>query len=329
MAAAAGLASGAAAAPPACGGEDLFAKMEAERPEAAAALRAAAESQPDAVGRFWRIDREGLPPSWLFGTFHSTETDVATPPPAVAEAVADARVAFTEITPAEQSEMQAEIRSNPALVMDVEGGTLDDLLDPAQRDLAARVFEAYGMPYESAKRFRPWFVEVLTAQPPCAIAAMQSGRKVLDVAISDLAAASGVPVKGLESWEDSLAVFAKQTPEEQRDGLLLSLAMAERSEDFLRTAIDMYLQGETMLIWEFGRHVARETAEIPDADALNQRFWDEVVVKRNDRFLEAAAPELERGGAFLAVGALHLGGEGGMLGKLRAMGFETTRLPLD
>jgi uncharacterized protein len=331
LAAAAGLASGASAQTkaPACGGEDLFTRLEVERPEAAAALRAAADAQPDAEGRFWRIDREGLPPSWLFGTFHSTEADVATPPPAVTETIERARVVFTEITPAEQAEMQTAIRSNPALVMDFEGGTLDDLLDPAQREMAERVFLSYGMPYETAKRFRPWFVQVLTAQPPCAIAAMQSGRKVLDVAVSDLAAEKGVPVMGLESWEESIAVFADQNEEEQRAGLLLSLAMAERSEDFLRTAIDLYLQGETMLIWEFGRHVAREAAEIDDADALNARFWDEVVVERNDRFLEAAAPELEKGGAFLAVGALHLGGEGGMLGKLRGMGYETTRLPLE
>lgn len=331
FAAAAGFFSGASAqsAAPSCGGEDLFERLEAERPETAAGLRAAADAQPDSEGLFWKIEREGLPPSWLFGTFHSTDAEVAAPPAQVAEAVAGARVVFTEITPAEQAEMQAAIQSNPGLVMDFEGGTLDDLLDTAQRELAARVFQTYGLPYESAKRFRPWFVQVLTAQPPCAIAAMQSGRKVLDVVISDLAAAADVPVKGLESWEESLAVFADQSAEEQRAGLLLSLAMAEQSEDFLRTAIDLYLDGETMLIWEFGRHVARETAEIPDADALNARFWEEVVVKRNDRFIEAAAPELEQGGAFLAVGALHLGGQGGMLGRLRDMGYRTTRVPLN
>ncbi len=44
-----------------CGGENLMTRMEAEAPAEAAALRAAAEAQPDGEGRFWKIEKDGLP----------------------------------------------------------------------------------------------------------------------------------------------------------------------------------------------------------------------------------------------------------------------------
>src|SRR5579862_7168306 len=77
-----GLASGVAvarAAPPsdsppaACSGRDLMADTERTNPVAYAEILAEAEAIPNGDGLLWKIEKPGMPPSYLFGTVHSTD----------------------------------------------------------------------------------------------------------------------------------------------------------------------------------------------------------------------------------------------------------------
>ena len=45
------------------------------------ALAEAAEERLFGQGRLWQITRDGLAPSHLFGTMHTSEASVAAPPP--------------------------------------------------------------------------------------------------------------------------------------------------------------------------------------------------------------------------------------------------------
>ena len=47
---------------------------------------------------------------------------------------------------------------------------------------------------------------------------------------------------------------------------------------------------------------------------------------RNRAWLPGLAAELSRGGAFVAVGALHLPGEAGLIELLRKQGFTVARM---
>ena len=70
-----------------CAGTDLLARMETADPAAHAALFRRAHAAANARGKFWRVSRDGVPPSYLFGTFH--DTGIARQPldPAVARAL--------------------------------------------------------------------------------------------------------------------------------------------------------------------------------------------------------------------------------------------------
>jgi len=50
------------------------------------------------------------------------------------------------------------------------------------------------------------------------------------------------------------------------------------------------------------------------------------LVGRNEVMAERAAPRLEAGGAFIAVGALHLSGKEGLVERFRALGYRVTPL---
>jgi uncharacterized protein YbaP (TraB family) len=60
--------------------------------------------------------------------------------------------------------------------------------------------------------------------------------------------------------------------------------------------------------------------------ALMATFIDRLLDRRNARMVERMTQHLARGGAFVAVGALHLPGEGGILGLLEAQGYRVTRV---
>ena len=64
------------AAPPACAGRDIFTAMKRTDPEGYAKVRAAADASPNTRALLWRIEGKDQPPSYLFGTIHSTDERV-------------------------------------------------------------------------------------------------------------------------------------------------------------------------------------------------------------------------------------------------------------
>ena len=64
----------------------------------------------------------------------------------------------------------------------------------------------------------------------------------------------------------------------------------------------------------------------PEERAAERRFDDLLLVGRNQTMAERAAPLLAKGGAFVAVGALHLPGKGGLIARFRAMGYRVVNV---
>ena len=69
-------------------------------------------------------------------------------------------------------------------------------------------------------------------------------------------------------------------------------------------------------------------SESPMADdpELMQLFKERVIDQRNARMVERMMPRLAEGKAFIAVGALHLPGERGVLNLLDQRGYAITRV---
>ena len=61
---------------------------------------------------------------------------------------------------------------------------------------------------------------------------------------------------------------------------------------------------------------------MPSVDDLQDRLLDQ----RSARFADRMVPWIEKGGTFVAVGAAHLPGEGGMIALLLNRGFNVVRV---
>jgi uncharacterized protein len=62
-----------------------------------------------------------------------------------------------------------------------------------------------------------------------------------------------------------------------------------------------------------------------DERVAEDEFVHLLLTGRNATMAERAAPLLEKGGAFIAVGALHLPGKDGLIERFRALGYAVAR----
>ncbi|MEO1458259.1 MAG: TraB/GumN family protein [Pseudomonadota bacterium] len=305
-----------------CGGEDLVARLATDDPSAHAALEAAAAAVPNGQARFWRVAREGLAPSFLLGTFHDTEA-LATVPDGVLARLDRASRLLVELTEEEFAAMEARMTSDPAFVLQLDGRGILKRLPAEERAPIEAALAERGLTLELAKQLRAWMLFSLLAFPACQIEALSEGAEVMDKALIARATAAGLPVAGLERYESALAVFAKIPPEQAYDLARDMIALLDLEEDVRATLLAAYRAGRIGRIKAFSDYIGRAMSgrSAEEAEALNAAFGEAVLDGRNRDWMARLVPALEAGGAFVAVGALHLPGASGLVALLRARGF--------
>ena len=108
-----------------------------------------------------------------------------------------------------------------------------------------------------------------------------------------------------------------------------TIAGAFDAEDVVR--IDAFLRehgyppemAHHLKLWFLAAATSLPACEYAGAEA---EFLRALLVGRNEVMMERAAPLLAKGGAFIAVGALHLPGKGGLVERARAAGYEVTKV---
>jgi hypothetical protein len=309
-----------AAATTACRGQDLLPRLAAEQPALHQEILAAAATTPNGDALLWRVEKPGVPPSWLYGTIHLTDDRLTTFKPAVTAAMQSARVVALEVADLSREALARAMGRSAQLLLDPAGG-IDKVLSGDELQVARRVLEEAGLPYQVLGMVRPWFVYTLLAVPACERARAAAGLKSVDSRIADLARTRGTPVVGLESIEDQLRAMAGIPAEEQAKLLKASVAMADRTEDLTETLISLYLQERIDLVWPLNLSLARTVNVSSDSF---RGFTSTVLIGRNYKMRDALLPLLAEGGVFAGVGALHLVGTEGLVSLVRQAGYTVT-----
>ena len=309
-----------------CAGTDLLARLESDDPTAHADLFRRAHAVANGRGKFWRVSRDGAPPSYLFGTFH--DTGIARRPldPTVARALGAARLMLVELTEDEQARLQARIASDPDFIVDTEQAGLSGQLSAAERAVAEGMLAERGVTLAIADKLRPWMLFSLLAIPQCTLREAQQGHPTLDTLLMSKAAEAAVPVAGLETYREAIAGLAAIPADTMNELLLEMLRDLSGEEDIRRTSVALYQSGEIAAIWEFSILAAAETTGMTRSREIFAQIGAPLLDNRNRAWMDMLVPQLEMGGVFAAFGALHLPGAAGVIELLRARGFEVTRL---
>ncbi len=308
---------------PVCTGEDLLVTLQAEDPGAYQRIVAEARATENGSGLLWKIEKEGREPSFLFGTMHVTDPRVTKLPPAAQTAFdAAATVAIETTEVLDPSKMMAVFVERPDLMMFTDDTTLDSLLEPADRETVNEALQARGIPPASVARMKPWIIASMIALPACELARKAAGAPVLDVKLGEDAKAAGKALEGLETAADQLDAMASLPMEFHVKGLVETLKLGDRMDDVIETMVVLYQRGETGLFWPLFRAALPSGEDDEDGYAA---FEATMVSARNETMVKSAEAILERGNAFIAVGALHLPGPQGLITLLQRDGYSVTR----
>lgn len=304
-----------------CAGSDLLAGMAKSDPAGHDAVLSGAKAYENAEAILWRVEKDGLKPSHLFGTMHVSDARI-TKLSATADAALKASSQLVlEVGDLSTGALASAMAASGADLVYADGRSLADQLTAEEFAKVKSVVSAAGMPGEFAGMLKPWLVSTLLSVSDCERRAVAAGAKVLDMQLADRAKAAGIPVAGLESVNEQLAALSGIPEDQQLQMLRVSLNYADRTDDMMETMVQMYLRRDMGAAMPFQLALARQM-NIPES--AFDGFQTILLVDRNKRMAETAAPILAKGGAFVAVGALHLPGETGLVKLLRAAGYTVT-----
>lgn len=307
----------------ACTGEDLLAAMDRDDPDALAKIRAEAAEVENGSGLLWRIENGSAAPSYLFGTMHMSDPRVVALPPEAEKAFEASSTVVIETTEVlDPAKMMAAMVAQPELTMFTDNTTLFSLLNDDDRATVEAALQKRGIPPASVAKMKPWMIASMVALPACEFARKAAGAPVLDAELALRAQAEGKSLEGLETIVDQLGAMASLPMDFHMRGLVETLALGDKVDDVIETMIAIYRSGETGLFWPFFRTVTPEGTD--ETDGGYAAFEETMVLARNRTMAERAAPLIDRGGAFIAVGALHLPGEEGVVALLREAGYAVT-----
>jgi uncharacterized protein len=305
--------------PEACRGADL---THVEGLEAAEAARA--DDLLNADGLMWRIEKPTLAPSYLFGTIHSTDDSALEVARRAAELIEGAKVVATELGGPIDSIEKANITAAMlAEALDRDHDTFEGVIPQDDRERVEKLLARRGYPVEFAHHLKPWFLAVLIDLPKCEAEREALDLPEVDQLLAQTARDLGVKVVALETPQEQLDAIATMRPEVAATLLALAAREPDLNDDLYATMLRLYRESRPAEILP----ISDAAGGLSKAERSAQdEFTRVLLVDRNAVMAERATALLASGGAFIAVGALHLTGKDGLIERFRADGYAVTRV---
>ena len=282
---------------------------------ALAATAGAAAAEPAGHSILWSVRGEHNT-VYLFGSIHVLRPGDIGLPPAAAAAYEDAERVIMEI------DMDDPSVSDPVAITTLmqqsallpPGQSLRSVLGSDYEAIAERS-EAAGLDLAVMDRFAPWFVALLLLQIEITERGFDAAHGI-EQQVTELAAADGKPITGLETPAQQFAILGGLSLQDQKRFLLMTLEESEQDDAQLDALLDAWRRGDTAAL---ARTLSDEFEDFP-------QLYRPLTEDRN----RAWAAELEdllddRDDYLVVVGALHLVGRNSVVDLLRQRGYRVTQ----
>lgn len=253
-------------------------------------------------GLFWKATAPSGKITYLFGTIHTDDNRVTNFSPAVKDALKSS-----------DSFMMETLAPNDPSVFMTEHGSLEGFLNEKELDTLLQLAEFHVMHRDAALNMKPWLLAVVFDSPRPLTPFGQDN--LLMSQAEDL----GKEVIGIEDTQEHFGVMDNFSHEEQ---LLMLRAVLKRTQQTKQNDFDKilnaYLQGNAEKISQLDDKIT--------GAMLPANLWARMRVKLiNERNKVMAERVIEEGIAkniFVAVGASHLAGPGGLVAKLKQAKYQ-------
>ena len=256
-------------------------------------------------GILWQIDSPQGKSSYLFGTIHVEDPRILNLPDKVRKVFTSCKSITLEIIPDDNAQ-QAAMGS----MLFSDGRTLKQAVGVSTYTRAIKAMQTLGMPEHFVALMKPWAVSVMLSVP-----APKTG-VFLDKRLYLMARQRGMPAHAMETIDEQLAVFDSMPDTDQKKMLEQTLNQLSSLPSQFERLKRAYLSRD------LERLEAISNEQLPKDDPATKQLMVKLLDKRNHKMLERMQPRLREGKAFIAVGALHLGGEQGLLPLLEKQGYK-------
>ena len=259
-------------------------------------------------GVLWEIRSLQGGTSHLFGTIHVADDEIVNLPAPVNARFEASRTFVMEVVPEPD-----EIMKMAAMMYVSDGETLDALISAPLFQRVVEILAAYNLPEVAIASMRPWSAYLTMSYPA-------DMRPVLDLRLLEQAQASGMEAHGLETLLEQGSIFSDMPTADQ----VRLLADTACHHDLLREDMEamkrLYLKRDLKGMFVYGQRQAFAD------NSLYEQLSERLLTGRNGVMTERMQPYLEDGGAFIAVGAMHLPGKDGILNRLALQGYGVERV---
>jgi uncharacterized protein YbaP (TraB family) len=279
----------------------------------AATAAPASSAAPERFGQglLWRITK-GAATSHVYGTIHVPDPRLEALPAPVDEAFRHATSLMLEFVPDPYSR---ERFLEAAMFLDRQ--TLQEKIGAEDFERALEQLRPIGLSREFVNKLKPWGV-LLNLR-----AASGPAGAPLEARLSDQARARRLPVFQMEGVEEQIFTFDELPMDVQVALLKHSLAHRDELLQLAERTLEAYLAGDLQAIWRLREQFNARHAEVA---AYQTALTKRVLHDRSVVMAFRMQRELRRGNAFVALGALHLYGDKGVLALLEQDGYRARRV---
>ena len=258
-------------------------------------------------GLLWKIETQTGQSNYLFGTMHSQDRAISQFPPNVRLALAQSQPFIIESVLTEESN---KVFFDSIISPDEK---LSDLVEAPIYHYLEETLPDYGVPLEKIPSLKPWAAFTLIGRPKPVNAA------TLDMVLIQTARSLNKTIIGLETMKELIEPMEKLNINDQI--IILNDTVCNHKQIIQDSweLIQLYLARDLAGMMEFNNQPHY------DEDVFN-RYIQVILYDRNERMLERIIPYLDNCSAFIAVGALHLAGDKGLLQILKENNYIITRV---
>ncbi len=307
----------------ACYGNDLWPGLSKS---SRSALTAPLSKDVFATGRFFKVTKDGKS-SFLFGTMHAPPLGKLRMPETVVSRLRKSKVLFVEVTNPAEKAFFGDIRKYGSEFLAKSPTGFHRQFSAEEWHFVRRVTKTAGLTNDILQLARPWYVYMQMSSLGCG-RPNPNKRPIMDAKIEQIARGAGLRVRGLETPLQAIQSMQGFSAGEYAAMIRAELFSFQASDpgDMYLTRLNMYHRGDIQLIWQLQMQQFAGFGD-PKAIGLITKLWqDRMLGKRNTAWLPALRKALAKGDAFVAVGALHLGGKHGLMRSLQRDGYKVTRI---
>lgn len=253
----------------------------------------------------WKVEGNGIKPSYLFGTVHVLPQADFELKPKVVKAFESSEFLVLELDMSNPNMQMEMMRYAPM----ADGQTLDQLFTQADyKVLDSILVGTVGMGLGMVNTFKPFIISSFL------IGRLIDGQPAsFEASLVQMAAAGENKVVGLETMSEQMAVFDAISYESQAEDVLEMVYKEAEMKRFYQEMINLYRNELVSALYD------QTTSYVDDEKEI-----DLLLHNRNKNWISQIGELTREKSAFIGVGAAHLGGDEGLVKLLRDAGYTLT-----